>query len=78
MVIIIRLYPIIATCLAFLFLEVARAGRRKGKNWIIPAFLALVFIVTIVLWVSYGGYKNAEQWSKDWASRTFSHYIQIV
>ncbi len=78
MVLFIRIYPILAACMAYILLEFARNMRRKGKKWIMIAFVALLFLASIGLWVYYRGDRNAEQWAKELASLNFFAYTHFV
>lgn len=79
MITIIRLYPIIAICVAYIFIEFARNLRRKGKrSWILLVLIALLIVGSMVLWGVYRGDKHAEQWAKEWAVVTFLKYSSLV
>jgi ATP/ADP translocase len=79
MVLFIRLYPVVAVCIIIIFFDLARTLRRKGRiEWLFTAFLVFIALLTLTLWFVYGGYHNAGQWAKDWASLSFSQYTPIV
>lgn len=78
MILFIRLWPLIAACSAYILLELARNMRRKGKSWVMIALFALFILSTIVLWVYYRGYINAEKWAKEFAAINYFLYSRIV
>lgn len=79
MVLFIRLYPIVAICITIICLDLALTLRRKGRvEWLFVAFLVFLAVLSLTLWFVYGGYQNAGQWAKDWASLIFCQYTSIV